>query len=149
MEARRVGHLDLLHASDHDLRRIYDAVGGNPLALKLVTGQLRFYSLHEVLDRFNSTKVSNPSGLLDYVYREAWEGLSDQAREILIILTEAGETGFTLNHLNSLASMPERDLHRNLEELILLSLVDIGGTLLDKRYRLHRLTEVFLRQLLA
>jgi hypothetical protein len=30
--------------------------------------------------------------------------------------------------------------------LILLSLVDVGGNLLERRYRLHRLTELFLLQ---
>lgn len=149
MEARRVGYHELQGASTSELQRIYDAVGGNPLALKLVTGQLRFYSLHEVLDRFNSSKKDNPTGLLDYVYREAWESLSDYGREILLVLMEAGETGFTLKHTASLVDMTETNLHRNLEELILLSLVDMGGSLLEKRYRLHRLTEVFLRQLLS
>ncbi len=148
-EARRTGDQELQAAADSDLQAIYEAVGGNPLALKLVTGQLRFYSLPEVLHRFNSVHAENPTGLLDYVYREAWESLHDNGREILLILTEAGETGFTLKHLSGLSHMSSDNLQRSLEELILLSWVDIGGTLYEKRYRLHRLTEVFLRQLLS
>ncbi len=148
-EARRTGYHELETAADSDLQAIYDAVGGNPLALKLVTGQLRLYSLPEVLHRFNSAHAENPTGLLDYVYREAWESLHDNGRDILIILTEAGETGFTLEHLSRLSPLSPDLLRRSLEELILLSWVDIGGTLFEKRYRLHRLTEVFLRQLLS
>jgi hypothetical protein len=100
MEARRTGFDDLAAAEDADLQQIYDVVGGNPLALKLITGQLRFHSLPHVLDRFSASRDAETRvGLFDYIYREIWESLGDDSKTTLLVLTQAGETGFKLDHL--------------------------------------------------
>jgi hypothetical protein len=62
----------------------------------------------------------------------------------LLALTQAGETGFSLDHLAEISSLSMESVSRSLEKLILLSMVDLSGNLLERRYRLHRLTEVFL-----
>lgn len=150
LEARRTGFAALAEASDADLQQIYDAVGGNPLALKLIIGQLRFHSLSHVLERFTRTdKKRSEAGIFDYIYREIWETLPDRSKMTLLALTQAGETGFSLEHIVEVANLPERVVSQSLEKLILLSLVDLTGTLLDRRYRLHRLTEVFLLNMFA
>ncbi|MFQ5398888.1 MAG: NB-ARC domain-containing protein [Anaerolineae bacterium] len=144
-EARRTGFTALMSAEDEELRQIYEAVGGNPLALKLVIGQLRFHSLPHVLERFaGGQEMESGEGLFDYIYREIWESLDDDSKITLLALTQAGETGFTFDHLAAVSSLPEPTLYQCLEDLVLLSLVDLGGSLTERRYRLHRLTEVFL-----
>jgi len=150
MEAKRTGFDDLATAEDEDLQQIYDVVGGNPLALKLITGQLRFHSLPHVLDRFSGGKdVENRVGLFDYIYREIWESLGDDSKTTLLALTQAGETGFKLDHLLAVSGLNEQTIDKCLEELILLSMVDLTGSIFDRRYRLHRLTEVFLVRMLS
>lgn len=150
MEAERTGFTALAQAKDKDLQPIYDTVGGNPLALKLITGQLRLHSLGHVLERFTqSVLVNKEADIFDYIYREIWESLQSASKMTLLALTQAGETGFNLQHLSEVADLPESSVSRSLEKLILLSLVDLTGNLFDKRYRLHRLTEVFLLKMFS
>lgn len=145
LEARRAGFADLVDAGQEQLAQIYQAVGGNPLALKLLIGQLRFYSLPEVLARFSAgSQTAGDGSIFDYIYQEFWELLGDESRQTLLALTQTGESGFTLSHLAAVSDLEELVLVSCLQELILLSLVDIGGTLAERRYRLHRLTEAFL-----
>jgi hypothetical protein len=147
-EARRGGFRELEGVRDETLQQIYEAVGGNPLALKLVLGQLRFYSLPEVLRRLEpGSHIGNSDGLFDYIYGETWEKLPDNSKETLICLLEAGSSGFSFEYLSSQINFSAAALAEALEELILLSLVEHGGAIENRRYWLHRLTELFLRRM--
>lgn len=143
-EASRTGFSALTESPDEELQKIYEVVGGHPLALKLVVGQLRFRSLSRVLGRYKTGGQKSPDELFDYIYQETWETLDDDCKTVLIALSQASETGFTFEHIVSISGLPEINVDRSLENLILLSLVDLGGNLYERRYRLHRLTEVFL-----
>ncbi len=92
--------------------------------------------------------MTEENGLFDYIYRETWESISDEEKETLLALTQAGETGFTFEQLASRVSLSDKVLFQSLENLILLSLVDRAGTLWERCYRLHRLTEVSILRLL-
>lgn len=145
LEAKVSGFTSLANAKDSNLKQIFDVVGGNPLALKLVIGQLRFHSLPRVLKRFSKSATQpTQEGIFDYIYQEIWDVLDDDSKATLIALTQAGESGFTFDHLVEISGLTEPTISQSLEELILLSLVDLSGTLIKRRYRLHRLTEVFL-----
>ncbi len=145
LEAERTGFLALAQAQEAELGPIYEAVGGNPLALKLIVGQLRFRSLPRVLERFGQADGHwSREDLFEYIYSDVWETLQDESKMTLLALTQAGESGFTFEHLVDVSGLPPEAVDGCLEKLILLSLVDLGGSLLERRYRLHRLTEVFL-----
>ncbi len=149
-EAGRTGFDDLANADEDTLLTVYDVVGGNPLALKLMVGQLRFYSLPHVLSRYSDkTKSDSREDLFEYIYRDIWDGLADESKMILLALTQASETGFTFEHSVEVTELSESVLLKSLENLILLSLVDLAGNLTERRYRLHRLTEVFLLRMFA
>lgn len=149
-EAQRTGFQALAEANTVELKQIYDLVGGNPLALKLIVGQLRFRSLSRVLDRFASAPVTNsPESLFDYIYHDIWETLGDESKTTLLALTQAGETGFTFEHILELSGLPVDAVDHCLEKLIMLSMVDLSGSLIERRYRLHRLTEIFLLRMLG
>lgn len=148
-EAKRAGFSDLATARDDDLVQIFNVVGGNPLALKLIIGQLRFYSLSRVLERFAETKENKASeGIFDYIFREIWESLDDNSKAVVVCLTQAGESGFNIEHLVAVSELPEIVVYECLTDLVLISLVDITGSLIDRRYRLHRLTEIFLTRVI-
>lgn len=148
-EAKRGGFSDLAVASDEDIAKIHDVVGGNPLALKLIIGQLRFYSLSSVLSRFAAKKLTETNeGIFDYIFREIWESLDDQSKTILISLTQAGESGFTIEHLMAVSELDEPIVYSSVTGLVLSSLVDITGNLFERRYKLHRLTEIFLLRMI-
>ena len=150
MESKRTGFASLVNAPDKELYDIYEVVGGNPLAIKLVIGQLRLHALPRVLSRFAAGKEQTTRAeLFDYIYSEIWESLGDDSKTTLLALTEAGESGFTFDHLLPLTSLSETRLEECLEELILLSLVDLRGGLTERYYRLHRLTQRFLLRMFA
>ncbi|MFZ0548614.1 MAG: NB-ARC domain-containing protein [Candidatus Promineifilaceae bacterium] len=146
--AEHSGFSELAEADDGTLEKIYRAVGGNPLALKLLAGQLRFSSLPQVLARFSEKDFSDEQDLFEYIYREYWETISDDEKEILLALTQAGESGFSFEQIASRVSVTGKILVQSLENLILLSLVDRTGTLLERCYRLHRLTELSIIRML-
>ena len=148
-EAKRGGFKDLTHAPDEDIVKIFNIVGGNPLALKLIIGQLRFYSLANVLNRFAANQPTETNeGIFEYIFREIWESLDDQSKTVLVSLTQAGESGFTLDHLVAVSELSETAVYNSLTGLIVSSLVDIAGSLVERRYRLHRLTEIFLLRMI-
>ncbi|WP_420643072.1 NB-ARC domain-containing protein [Candidatus Leptofilum sp.] len=148
-EAKRGGFKDLTSAPDKEVIKIYKIVGGNPLALKLIIGQLRFYSLVDVLNRFAANRPTETNeGIFDYIFREIWESLDNESKTVLVSLTQAGESGFTLDHLVAVSELPETAVYNSLTGLVVSSLVDIAGTLLERRYRLHRLTEIFLLRMI-
>lgn len=146
--AEHSGFEELAGADEETLRKIFQTVGGNPLALKLLVGQLRFYSLPQVLDRFSEKNNIGNNGLMDYIYRENWETISDEEKETLLALTQAGGGGFTFEQLAARVTFPEPLLVHCLENLILLSLVDRAGNLWERCYRLHRLTELSILRML-
>jgi hypothetical protein len=144
LEAQRTGFVSLADASDAELETIYDVVGGHPLALKLIVGQLRFRSLPRVLARFEEDEQKSQDKLFEYIYQEIWDTLDEENKTTLLSLTQASEKGFTFEHIVSISGLSETSIDRCLEDLILLSLVELGGNLYERRYRIHRLTETFL-----
>ena len=132
----------LAQAGAETLHRIYQTVGGNPLALKLVAGQLSVLPLAEVLDNLRQADVKSVEELYIYLYWQAWETLSEAARQMLVAMPLAQEGSFA-------DVMRESELEsalagQALKELTTLSLVEVGGDLEQPRYRIHRLTETFL-----
>lgn len=141
-EATMRGLPMLANAADADLDRIYQVVGGNPLALKLVAGQTAFLPLSQVLDNLKAARGKNISELYTYIYWQGWEMLTDPARQTLLIMPLAQEGD--LKHLLVLSRLEPNELHDALQQLATLSLVQVEGDLENRRYSIHRLTETFL-----
>ncbi|MEM7028052.1 MAG: tetratricopeptide repeat protein [Chloroflexota bacterium] len=128
--------------TDAQLARIYGVVGGNPLALKLVLGQINFLSLNDVLDSLVHAKGQQAEDLYTYIYWQAWQMLDDATRSLFVALPVCPNGIFS--QLESLTQLSQPQLQQSLQQLISLSLVTVGGDLEAPRYRLHRLTETFL-----
>lgn len=143
-EAERRQLTGITQADDSQLVEIFQVVGGNPLALKLVLGQLNIFSLAQVLDNLKQAQEQKISQLYTYIYWQSWYALSDAGRQALLSLPLAGARGSTLNHLRGVTGLSEADLSQALDELKALSLVDVSGGLEERRYSIHRLTETFL-----
>ncbi len=132
-------------ASDADLEPIYHVVGGNPLALKLVIGQVTHLPLKRVLDALQ--KARSPNGtettFYSYLYQQSWNLLSPAARELLLTMPVLPITGGSWDDLAALSGLDEPALEQAVAELVRLSLLDAGGWP-DKVYSIHRLTYTFL-----
>jgi hypothetical protein len=132
----------LANASPTQLEAIYQVVGGNPLALKLVVGQIHILPLSHVLENLQQAQGKKTEDLYTYIYWQAWQGLDTMSRSVLLVMPLA--QGGTLAQLTIVSGLAMPELNQALEHLITLSLVEVYGDIEDRRYRIHRLTETFL-----
>ena len=133
-------------ATDEQLYPIYETVGGNPLALRLVAGQLHSYGLNDILGNLKQGLGRNAENLYTHIYRHAWDRLGEVERHALLSLVLVAETGSTLDEIKAFSDIDDRQLHRALGRLVRLNLVDCRGSLTDRRYSLHNLTRSFLHR---
>ncbi|MCB9079648.1 MAG: hypothetical protein H6631_18745 [Anaerolineaceae bacterium] len=132
----------LAEAAEAELQRIYDVVGGNPLAIKLVVGQLSVLPLAVVLDNLKQVRGKRADALYSFIYWQTWQLLKPVSRRVLLVMPLAQTP--TLDQLLTLSELDIADLTEALEQLAALSLVQVGGNLETRRYTIHRLTETFL-----
>ncbi|NJN94474.1 MAG: helix-turn-helix domain-containing protein [Anaerolineales bacterium] len=141
-EAQVRGLTALAEASPAQLDSIYQVVGGNPLALKLVVGQIRALPLAQVLENLRLAQGKKVDDLYTYIYWQAWNALDEAGRQTLLAMPLA-QNG-TLAQLAALSELDQTALTQSLEHLATLSLLDVSANLEQPRYRIHRLTETFL-----
>jgi hypothetical protein len=143
-EARLRDLAPLIQATPSQLASIYEVVGGNPLALKLVLGQIHALPLFQVLENLKQAQGRKITELYTYIYWQSWQALSDAGKQALLALPLASPRGSTLTHLAAVSELELGELSQAVEELITFSLVEVGGDLDNRRYSIHRLTETFL-----
>lgn len=132
----------LVNASEAQLTNIYNVAGGNPLALKLIIGQIHILPLSHILENLKQAQGRKTEDLYTYIYWEAWQALDDFSRKVLLVMPLA--QGGTLAQLAMVSELTMVELSQALEHLVTLSLVDTYGDIEQRRYRIHRLTETFL-----
>ncbi|MCB0171435.1 MAG: hypothetical protein KDI62_08900 [Anaerolineae bacterium] len=145
-EARRRGITALAEAPPEPITQIYDIAGGNPLALKLIIGQVHLRSLSTILTDFKEARGQKVEALYEFIYHQAWQLLDDTARQVLVAMPLVTAPGVTLEHLAGISEVPYDSLNQALDLLIQLSLVQVGGSLNERRFYIHRLTETFLHK---
>ncbi|MCX7707370.1 MAG: NB-ARC domain-containing protein [Anaerolineae bacterium] len=143
-EARLHNLPHVAEADDDALRPIYATVGGNPLALQLVTGQLQILPLSQVLDDLRQARGRRAEELYNFIYWHAWHRLPASAQEVLLLMPHFAHTGADLSALQRICDLDRETLTDALTYLVRLSLVNVSGDLQTRRYSIHRLTESFL-----
>ncbi len=137
---------DVVAASDETLLQVYEAAGGNPLALKLLVGQMHTLSLPRVVEDLCQARGRSVEELYRFIYWRVWHLLTDDARQVLAIMPLVAESGGGLAQIEALGELDGQRLTAALKQLVLLSLVNVRGALEERRYSIHRLTETFLLQ---
>ena len=143
-EAAERGLAHIADAPARDLVAVYQVAGGNPLALKLLVGQMHLLSLPQVVDNLRQAQGKRIHDLYRYIYRRSWELLNDDARRVLAIMPLVAESGGGLDQIAALSELPDEALLAALEQLVDLCLVHVRGAVQERRYGIHRLTETFL-----
>ena len=141
-EAQLRGLPTLATASEAELASIYDVAGGNPLALKLIVGQIGFLSLAQVLDNLKQARGRKIDELYSHIYWQAWHSLDGVAQTVLLAMPLAQDGDFA--QLAAVNRLEADELNDALDQLVTLSLVEGRGDLTARHYRIHRLTETFL-----
>lgn len=143
-EARERGLAEVANAPRESLWPVYEAAGGNPLALKLLVGQMHTLSLPRVVADLRQARGQTVEELYHFLYWRSWSLLSDGARRVLAIMPLVAESGGGLAQIAALSTLDDEAATAALQQLAGLSLVNVGGTLEARRYSIHRLTETFL-----
>lgn len=131
-------------ASHADLRPIFQTVGGNPLALKLVVGMLYLLPLPRLLENLRQARGRTITDLYRYVYWQAWNQLDADGQEVLLCMPNFAQSGADLASIERICQVQGGRLSDALDRLAVLSLVSVAGDLHGKRFSIHRLTASFL-----
>lgn len=146
-EANERNVVHLVGAGDGDLQPIYDTVGGNPLALRLVVGLVQIHPLQHVLEGLKQARGLPMVNLYTYIYRRAWDELAPVERQVfLAMLLVAQEHGGDLEQIAATSGLPEELVSQALGHLVTRNLVNAGGGLNERRYSIHSLTRTFLHE---
>lgn len=132
-------------ATDEDIGRVYAVTGGNPLALKLVVGLLDLLPLGEVLEQLARSPRGPVEDLYRHIYWQTWRTLGEPARTLLQAMPLVAESGGDAAYLQAISGLDANAFWPALQELRSRSLLEVRGTLEEKRYGIHRLTETFVR----
>lgn len=145
-EARQRNLPGVADASESELNPIFESVGGNALALRLVVGQLHVYPLSTVLADLRAAQGSAASGLYTHIYQQAWQALDEEARRVLLAMPLVNPDGGDLDLLAAITNLSPDPLRNGLEELVRRNLVDARGDMHRRRYSIHSLTRTFLHE---
>lgn len=151
-EAARLGLRGLQHAPVADLHALYAATGGNPLAIRLSTGQMKAGGA-SLVDVIADLDRAADGDLFTVLFEQSWHRtLADDeyARRVLATLALcSGPT--TRAALEAGSDVHHAYLRSALSRLIAISLVDTAETAptAASRYQLHTLTRAFMRRRLA
>jgi LuxR family glucitol operon transcriptional activator len=142
-EAHHQGLQELAALSDARLRPIYEATGGNPLAVKLVVGQIHTFELSSVLERLDEVTGGPVEELVTYIHVESWKRLRPECRLVLRSLLLAPDAGARQGQVVKISGLDEERAITCLRDLVTFSLVTVIGGVEEKRYSLHPLTRAF------
>lgn len=132
-------------AEEKHLKAISRAIGGTPLAGKLVISQLVYLPMESVLENLKKAK-GDMELVYTFIYKKSWELLSPEARKVLLCMPTfpAPVTYPTIEYVSTVRG--ER-LNSALYELVRMSLLDTNDsvTRAKRRYSIHQLTRNFVQ----
>jgi hypothetical protein len=143
--AQEVGLTEIANAKEEDIQLIYDVVGGNPLALKLVVSLASVLPLAQILDDLTQVNIAQVETLYRHIYWQAWQTLHEESQLLLMAMPLTTDMGSQPDHLMMISSLEEKSFWTAVSELTARSLLEVRGTTRDRYYGIHRLTESFLK----
>jgi hypothetical protein len=141
---QRLRHLRIDHlAYDREqLQNLIEVTGGNPKALGMALGNLKFsrHTLQQVIDDLRTAQGE----CFSLLFETNWSLLDEAARRVLLAATLFRPSADP-DALAATADVRSMAFHRALEQLVDLSMLDIWQSNLDHtpRYSLHPLVRAF------
>ncbi|MCK5923560.1 MAG: hypothetical protein KAG66_21675, partial [Methylococcales bacterium] len=126
--------------------KIYNIIGGNPLALKLVVGLAAIIPLPHILTDLVNSHSNQIEAMYTHIYHKVWHSLTPTAQSILQIMPLIANTGALPAQISAISGIKDNGiLFAGIAELANHSLLEVRGTLHQRRYSIHRLTASFLQ----
>lgn len=150
----------VLELPDAGLLPVYCRVGGNPLALRLVVGQLLVDPLDAVLAGLTDAASAHVEDLYTFIYRRAWQHLDEISRRVFLATPLSVEGGSPSAFFVEVTGLPAAELRHGLDRLVAFNLVDARTAPRDaaagpsagtgegdeRLYSIHSLTRAFLHR---
>lgn len=146
----RTRNLSVIATSDASrLRPLFQVAGGNPLALRLLIGQLQVFDVDVVVANLAQARGSGVEALYTYIYWKAWEQLDEGARRVFLTLPLFPHQGGTLKRMEALTRLEPVQVEAAVHQLVQFNLVDARGDIDTRKYTIHSLTRSFLQEQVA
>ncbi len=144
-ESRNVKTIVL--ATKPNLSRIHKVTGGAPLAMRLIVGQVSRQPLDTVLDNLeHASAIGQDYEFYRFIYQKSWEMLDKNARMVLVAMSIFPPvTGAVASKVKTLSLIAPDEFNQAIDQLVMLSLVDIVGFAGKERFALHPLTQYFIK----
>ena len=146
-----VQQLPLAHAPAELLETIYQAVGGNPLAIILVVGLTKDASLAEVLADVRHAKQLDVREMYKRIYAKVWHAIGEKAQAVLLYFAYsdvATREEFLAFLQHQWPALTEAELMDKVGQLRQRSLLLVHGSpeMAKYQYTVHNLTKTFVQQ---
>ncbi|MCB9076517.1 MAG: AAA family ATPase [Anaerolineaceae bacterium] len=128
------------------LAKVYQVVGGNPLAVRLVIGQTHVFTLDAILDDLMAARSQTVDDLYTFIYWHAWHALDEPTQQLLLAMPLVADHGETLDGLAEVSGLEAAVVRRALEQLVNMNLVNSLGDHARRAYTIHNLTRSFLQE---
>lgn len=142
-ELERRGHHVPLDTAG--LQSLYNVVGGVPLALKLIAAQMFHVPLDHLLDGLRRAGDHLSESIFTYIYGRTWQLLTDPARHLLLSMLTLSPDGEDVAWMRLMSDLQEKQFESSLSALLDFGLLEVGGSVQEPLYHLHRLTVTFLQ----
>lgn len=142
-EAQRLDFFSLANAPETELTKLYKAVGGHPLALRVMVGEIGNFGLSEALSNLARGRGQAIMQLYDSVFGE-WP-LSFDSTSTQLLRLIAGCRDMTLPQLVEATGTTNRETQNALTRLIEYNVVTSAGDFTQRTYNLNRLARSYLQ----
>jgi hypothetical protein len=142
--AGQIGLDEYISDISRNAEGIYSITGGNPLALKLVIGLVDAMPLSIILQDLKSSRPGDVESMYRHIYWKSWHALGIKSKVLLQAMPLIAQEGGTLDHMRNFSGLDEAEFHHAVYELYNRSLLERRGSLEERRYGIHKLTETFL-----
>ncbi|MEM7118941.1 MAG: NB-ARC domain-containing protein [Chloroflexota bacterium] len=142
--SQTIGLTDLAAATEPLQQQIYGVTGGNPLALKLVVSMAAVLPIPQILADLSTSRPGPIESLFRDIYWESWRTLSAEAQLLLQTMPLVTEQGALPEQIQAMSGLDDDLFWTAVRELSLRSLLEVRGSVQQRRYGIHRLTETFL-----
>lgn len=148
-QAQLPNRIPPIKLTDEHIIKIYETVGGNPLALKLIVGMLPGGTLDATLKTLASAKHAKITKMYQRIFTQAWSALSPNAQRLLMMVPYASDEGAEYDYLQYMTEFSDHDLQAAIDELTMRSLLEIRRDSADieqsPRFGIHRLTHAYVK----
>lgn len=133
------------HVTPTQIEEIYYTIGGNPLALKLFISLLDVMELRALLDSLQKKPQGKVYELYRHIFAYSWQLLSEPAKILLLVMPLIADKGGSVDYLKRISRLDDGAFWPALQELRRRSLLEVRGTINERKYGVHRLTATFLK----